>query len=209
MRAEAGADWLDLQIDIRYGDESVSLKDIQKAFVKKQNYITLSEGSRGMLPEEWLNRFAHYFQTGEVKKDSIRLSHFQFGIIDELYETLEDKPAFLHDLYQRKQRLHHLSAQPDIQLAAGLNACLRPYQQYGLNWLAFLHQNRLGGCLADDMGLGKTLQAIAPQAYVCMSGSGATVFACPNSAEERAALALWQTSDCPAHWISRWCRTLG
>ena len=49
----------------------------------------------------------------------------------------------------------------------------------------------------------KTLQAIAPQAYVCMSGSGATVFACPNSAEERAALALWQTSDCPAHWISR------
>ncbi len=55
----------------------------------------------------------------------------------------------------------------------------------------------------------KTLQAIAPQAYVCMSGSGATVFACPNTAEERAALALWQTSDCPAHWISRWCRTLG
>ena len=161
MRAEAGADWFDLQIDIRYGDESVSLKDIQKAFIKKQNYITLSEGSRGMLPEEWLNRFAHYFQTGEVKKDSIRLSHFQFGIIDELYETLEDKPAFLHDLYQRKQRLHYLSAQPDIQLADGLNARLRPYQQYGLNWLAFLHQNRLGGCLADDMGLGKTLQAIA------------------------------------------------
>ena len=55
----------------------------------------------------------------------------------------------------------------------------------------------------------KTLQTIAPQAYVCMSGSGATVFACPNTTEERAALAQWQESECPSHWISRWCRTLG
>ena len=54
----------------------------------------------------------------------------------------------------------------------------------------------------------KTLQAIAPQAYVCMSGSGATVFACPKSAEERAALAQWQEAECPSHWLSRWCRTL-
>lgn len=54
----------------------------------------------------------------------------------------------------------------------------------------------------------KTLQTIAPQAYVCMSGSGATVFACPNTAEERAALAQWQENECPSHWVSRWCRTL-
>ncbi len=55
----------------------------------------------------------------------------------------------------------------------------------------------------------KTLQAVAPQAYVCMSGSGATVFACPNNAEQRAALAQWQSHDCPSHWLSRWCHTLG
>lgn len=54
----------------------------------------------------------------------------------------------------------------------------------------------------------KTLRTIAPQAYVCMSGSGATVFAYPNTAEERAALAQWQTEQCPNHWISRWCKTL-
>ena len=55
----------------------------------------------------------------------------------------------------------------------------------------------------------KALQAVAPQAYVCMSGSGATVFACPNTADERAALAQWQTEQCPSHWLSRWCKTLG
>jgi len=42
-----------------------------------------------------------------------------------------------------------------------LKAKLRPYQQDGYDWLAFLYEHRFGACLADDMGLGKTLQAIA------------------------------------------------
>ncbi len=35
---------------------------------------------------------------------------------------------------------------------------LRPYQQRGLAWMAFLSGLGLGACLADDMGLGKTVQ---------------------------------------------------
>jgi SNF2 family DNA or RNA helicase len=42
-----------------------------------------------------------------------------------------------------------------------LEAALRPYQQYGYSWLAFLRRWGLGACLADDMGLGKTIQTIA------------------------------------------------
>ncbi len=38
---------------------------------------------------------------------------------------------------------------------------LRDYQKDGYDWLAFLYEYHLGGCLADDMGLGKTVQAIA------------------------------------------------
>ncbi len=38
---------------------------------------------------------------------------------------------------------------------------LRPYQQRGLSWLAFLERFGLGACLADDMGLGKTIQLLA------------------------------------------------
>jgi SNF2 family DNA or RNA helicase len=38
---------------------------------------------------------------------------------------------------------------------------LRPYQQRGLSWMAFLSQLGLGACLADDMGLGKTVQLLA------------------------------------------------
>jgi non-specific serine/threonine protein kinase len=46
-------------------------------------------------------------------------------------------------------------------LPTRLKGKLRPYQQEGYRWLAFLYQHRLGACLADDMGLGKTVQAIS------------------------------------------------
>jgi SNF2 family DNA or RNA helicase len=38
---------------------------------------------------------------------------------------------------------------------------LRPYQERGYAWLAFLRRWGLGACLADDMGLGKTVQTLA------------------------------------------------
>ena len=43
----------------------------------------------------------------------------------------------------------------------GLAGTLRPYQERGLSWLAFLDAIGLGGCLADDMGLGKSIQLLA------------------------------------------------
>ncbi|MCW1970259.1 MAG: DEAD/DEAH box helicase, partial [Anaerolineae bacterium] len=50
---------------------------------------------------------------------------------------------------------------PLVDVPATLQANLRPYQQRGLSWLAFLRRYRLGACLADDMGLGKTMQMLA------------------------------------------------
>ncbi len=58
-------------------------------------------------------------------------------------------------------RLARLEAVPRKPVPAGLQATLRHYQSEGVDWLAFLYENRLGACLADDMGLGKTVQAIA------------------------------------------------
>lgn len=63
-------------------------------------------------------------------------------------------------------RLQKISEIADVSVPKGIKAQLRDYQQHGLNWLAFLHKHRLGGCLADDMGLGKTLQAITFLQYL-------------------------------------------
>lgn len=56
---------------------------------------------------------------------------------------------------------------------------LRPYQQRGLAWLAFLERIGVGGVLADDMGLGKTVQLLALVAHAPRAAP--TLLVCPMS----------------------------
>jgi SNF2 family DNA or RNA helicase len=62
-------------------------------------------------------------------------------------------------------------------------AKLRPYQERGLSWLAFLSSAGLGACLADDMGLGKTVQLLALEAAHRAEnpGEAPTLLLCPMS----------------------------
>jgi len=161
MSIKSDIDWFDLAIEVKFGNEKVSLKEIRKALLKKSHNVQLNNGNFGLLPEKWLRKFGHYFKAGEVKKDSIQLSPYQFNIIDELHEDLEQTPQFLLDLQEKKKQLQDLQTGISVKPPKKVKASLRPYQLEGLNWLAFLHENKLGGCLADDMGLGKTLQTIA------------------------------------------------
>ena len=65
----------------------------------------------------------------------------------------------------------------------GFRGTLRPYQQRGVSWLAFLGRWGLGACLADDMGLGKTIQMIALLLHLKESGdlNAPTLLVCPTS----------------------------
>lgn len=157
----SGTDWFDLKIDISFGDQKVDLKQVQKAILKESNFVELNDGSIGILPKEWIEKYKKYFKLGQIKKDKIEISNYQFNIIDELYEQETNTPKFLTELYEKKKRLNNLQDLKSIPKPKHLQASLRPYQKEGLNWLVFLHENKLGGCLADDMGLGKTLQTIA------------------------------------------------
>ncbi len=62
-------------------------------------------------------------------------------------------------------------------------ADLRPYQERGLSWLAFLSSLGLGACLADDMGLGKTVQLLALEAAIRADdpAGSPTLLLCPMS----------------------------
>jgi hypothetical protein len=56
-------------------------------------------------------------------------------------------------------------AVPILETPKRFKGTLRPYQQRGLSWLAFLERFGFGACLADDMGLGKTVQLLALMAH--------------------------------------------
>jgi SNF2 family DNA or RNA helicase len=70
-----------------------------------------------------------------------------------------------------------------VEPPVGFLASLRPYQERGLSWLAFLSSLGLGSCLADDMGLGKTVQLLALEAVHRAEdpAGGATLLLCPMS----------------------------
>jgi SNF2 family DNA or RNA helicase len=65
--------------------------------------------------------------------------------------------GWLHDLLAQLSDTQQLHSLPEPE---GLRGKLRPYQQRGYSWLAFLRRTGFGACLADDMGLGKSIQAI-------------------------------------------------
>jgi SNF2 family DNA or RNA helicase len=159
IKASSGVDWFDLKIQVTFGDQVVSLKDIRKAIFNKQHYVKLGDGTLGILPQDWLEKYANVLKIGQLDGDKLKLSDRQFSLIEEMYQEI-DNHTVLQKHYEKKQRLKQFENIKDIELPKETVADLRDYQKSGFNWINFLDEFQWGGILADDMGLGKTLQAI-------------------------------------------------
>ncbi|HWO98830.1 MAG TPA: DEAD/DEAH box helicase [Bacillus sp. (in: firmicutes)] len=80
------------------------------------------------------------------------------------------------------KQLTDYTSLPKRKIPSSFLGNLRPYQQQGVDWLIFLRELGLGGCLADDMGLGKTVQLLAYMSYVYEKESpNAFLIVCPTS----------------------------
>ncbi|MCE6989171.1 DEAD/DEAH box helicase [Dyadobacter sp. CY323] len=159
VNASSGIDWFDMKIEISFGDQKVSLADAKKALLKKQNYVQLSDGSLGMLPDEWISKLEPLLQFGRLHDDKILLSKIHFSLIDELVSEVDNEEVF-RELQEKKHKLLNFKQIPNVPLPGNVNATLRQYQEEGYKWIHFLDEFGWGGCLADDMGLGKTLQML-------------------------------------------------
>ncbi len=160
IQIKSNIDWFDANVKVNFGDIEVSLKDIQKSVLNKSKYVELSDGSIGILPEEWIQKYSHLFRVGEVNKDGIRVSKYQLSVIDSLYDELDQDIPALQKHREIKKQLSSFQEITKVAKPRGIKTTLRDYQKEGLNWLNFLDEYNFGGCLADDMGLGKTLQII-------------------------------------------------
>lgn len=160
VKSSSGIDWFDMKIEIQFGEQTVSLKDIQKAVLKKQNYVELKDGTLGLLPEEWLAKYEHIFKLGKIKGDNLQVSKLHFSLLDDLGTDINEF-EIQHEIFEKKQKLLHFKQLPNVPIPVNVNAQLRDYQLEGFKWLNFLDEFNWGGILADDMGLGKTLQMLA------------------------------------------------
>ena len=160
INISSGQDWFDVNINLSFGDENISLKDIKKAIIKQEKYVKLSDGTLGILPEEWVQKLKKYFRQGQIKKDELKISKLKFSIIDELFDE-KDYGEIMQEILAKKQRLIYFLEIKNVRKPQKLKGTLRDYQKAGYNWLNFLDEFNWGGILADDMGLGKTVQILA------------------------------------------------
>lgn len=181
IHVSSGLDWFDAKVEIEFGEQRVGISDIKHALLNKQSFVQLQDGTLGILPEEWLKKYALLFKVGEGKSNKLRLSKYHMSIIDELYEN-RDETEMSFALDEKFERLREFKNIPEIDAPDHLQSVLRPYQTSGYQWLNYLNDVGWGGILADDMGLGKTIQALTMlHHYKSSYGSVKALVICPTT----------------------------
>lgn len=154
-----GIDFLEGDASLDFGGQQISLIDALNQY-NKRKYIVLADGTHGLVNDQYMTKLQRLFKK---KKDKVSVSFFDLPLVEEL---LEDRLAGSEFKKAREiyEGFNLLSKKKSLQ--PPINATLRPYQKQGIQWLQYLHEHKLGGCLADDMGLGKTIQTIGLLAWV-------------------------------------------
>ncbi len=177
----SNTDWFDAKVDILFGDQKISVADVKKALANKQQFVQLNDGTLGILPDEWLKKYALLFRVGEGKGDKMKLSRYHLSVIDELYENRNEEELTIA-LEEKYEKIREISDIKQIEAPLNLQPILRPYQVAGFQWLNYLEEVKWGGILADDMGLGKTVQVLSYlQYYHAQRGNLNALVVCPTT----------------------------
>ncbi|MBE9464395.1 DEAD/DEAH box helicase [Dyadobacter subterraneus] len=161
LTINSGTDWFNTSVQVKFGKEIATLKHLSKSIRNKSKFVELGDGTLGILPQDWIEKFAKYFEAGEIAGEVIRTPKINFTSILELYEDEVLSQPVKNELLLYTSKFSDFESIKPVEVPKELKTSLREYQKDGLNWLNFLDEFGFGGCLADDMGLGKTVQIIA------------------------------------------------
>ncbi len=180
LEVKENIDWFDIHAKIRFGEFEISFKELRKLILKKKVEFKLPNGEIAIIPDAWLIKYGDLFALSEThgthEKPVLKKHHI--GLLQELEEG---KLAKVH-MSERLRNLQSFTGIRDYEMPEGFEGTLRPYQKAGYNWLRFLNEFHLGGCLADDMGLGKTVQTLAMLLSEKQKGNvGTTLLVMPTS----------------------------
>ncbi|MEP6888309.1 MAG: DEAD/DEAH box helicase [Nitrospirales bacterium] len=158
-----GIDWFEIRPEIRC--DGVVLNEAEWRSALEQGGVIQTERGLRVLDDSTLERLrtivslASQATSAREAAQIVRVPRLQ--ILDWLdlrnQGIMVSLPAEEEAVLARLVGFKRITTPP---LPRSLQATLRPYQQDGYGWLAFLYGHRFGACLADDMGLGKTLQVI-------------------------------------------------
>ena len=179
VEVKENIDWFDIHAKIRFGEFEIPFKELRRLILKRKVEFKLPNGEIAIIPEVWLTKYADLFALSETEglNEKPVLKKHHLNLVKELEEG---NLAKVH-LSERLRSLNSFSGIKNYPLPEQFTGELRPYQKAGYNWLRFLNEYRLGGCLADDMGLGKTVQTLALLQSEKDAGHGTSLLIMPTS----------------------------
>lgn len=176
-------DWFDLGVIVTVGAVTVPFGPLFKALAKGQSRLKLVDNSFLSLKQPEFERLHELIDEARALREwetGLRISRYQASLWSD-FEDLADETVAAVSWRAAAAGLKDLSGVDPIALPESVQATLRPYQQEGFAWLAFLWKHQLGGVLADDMGLGKTLQTLAMLVHASEEKPGPFLVVAPTS----------------------------
>lgn len=150
-------DWFDIHATVLFGEYEIPFIQLRKYIQRKVHEFELPNGEIAVIPEAWFTQYSELFAFMENDEKQIRLKKHHLALVQELQEDNLAKVM----INRKLEKLRSFSEIDDYPMPISFKGELRPYQKAGYNWMRFLSDFKLGGCLADDMGLGKTVQTLA------------------------------------------------
>ena len=142
------------------GGRTASIGAALRAWQAGVDLVPLTGGGWGRIPMSWFDQ--HGERVADLlaaRGDDHKVPIYALPDLARLCEELDEPPP--PELDRLKPLLGEFNGIPVSLPEPGFIGELRPYQQRGVDWLAFCRDAGLGCVLADDMGLGKTIQALA------------------------------------------------
>ncbi|MDR0944548.1 MAG: DEAD/DEAH box helicase [Bifidobacteriaceae bacterium] len=192
---DGATDWFDLGVTVQVAGHQVPFRQLFSAMAGGASRLLLPDGGYIRLDHPALAHLRSLIEeAGKLTESdgsgSVRLSRYDAALLGE-FEDLADESDIDQAWHEFAAQLRGLvgdgAAPEPLGPPAGLKATLRPYQQRGYEWLAFLHRAGLGGILADDMGLGKTVEALSLIAQARSAGGAGDAAAGDPASDTRAA----------------------
>ncbi len=176
---------IDYDWTVAIGDTTLTAKEFEKLVGLKRPLVEVRGQWVELRPEE-IEKAIAFFRKKRANGQMSLTEALRLGLGQEISEV--GLPVLAIEGEGRVEemliRLSNPAALSLIEPPCSFHGQLRPYQQKGLSWLAFLKQFGLGACLADDMGLGKTIMMISLLLYDRkdeVRASSPTLLICPMS----------------------------
>jgi SNF2 family DNA or RNA helicase len=175
---------LNFQWELAIGGQTISKSEFDKLVALNSPLVEIN-GEWVELRSQDIKTAQAFFESRKDQvslslEDALRLSSGDTQTIEKLPVVSFEATGVLQELVTA---LTNHQAIETLTIPSSFQGQLRPYQERGVAWFAFLERWGLGACLADDMGLGKSVQFITFLLYLKEQKllDKPTLLVCPTS----------------------------